>query len=191
MSTWGRNTNQNLAKPGMVSGPWRPMPAWASGQVLTQLGAALQTALQTLRPAPGTGLPKKTFLPDLMLDWGDWFFQKEALAPHSCQIHHDHWQSTHKPKKPEPASAPPFPNTRPTTPLPWLGGISLVLLETPLPSDKRQSKRYFPFLQTHRWETYTGLKMTKPKRGLTSQHSPQLCYSVVQKGYTPGRHVNA
>lgn len=117
------------------------MPAWASGQVLTQPGAALQTELQTLRAAPGTGLPKTTFLPDLTLDWGDWFFQKEALAPCACQLHHDHCQSAHKPeKKPEPASAPRLPNTRSTSPLPWLGGIPspnpLVLLETPYPQRK-------------------------------------------------------
>lgn len=119
MSTRGRNTNQNLAKPGEVSGLLMAhtcLGKWA-GLDSARRGSPKSSQLQTLRPqAPGTGLPQKTLLPDLMLDWGDWFFQKEALAPHFCQLHHDHCQSnnTHKQEKLALViSPPPFPNTRP------------------------------------------------------------------------------
>lgn len=67
--------------------------------------------------APGTELPERHILPDLTLDWGDWFFQKEALAPHSCQFHHDQLVCTQAGEEARATISLSLPKHRPTIPL--------------------------------------------------------------------------
>lgn len=108
MSTWGINTNQNLAKPGEVPGPGQAdsMPTLASNQP-GQVGRLQHTPdsarwgsaawrLQTPRPqAAGTSLPKKTSPP-----WS--YNQLFGTYPRGTLHFQQRWGPTAHPKPPHP-----------------------------------------------------------------------------------------